>query len=342
MKLKDIAAKLGCRLAGDGDTEIRELAPLDSAQAGSLTFVANRRYRRKVKSTEASAVIIGEDFGDCPLPALISANPYLTFARALELFFQPPGFAEGIHPTAVVSSGAKIGKDARIGPYCFIDDDVELGDNCHLHSFVVLYRGTKIGDEFTAHSHAVVREECRIGSRVVLQNGVVIGCDGYGFAQQEDGSHYKIVQSGPVVIEDDVEIQANTCIDRATVGETRIKRGAKIDNLVQVGHASTIGVNSLICAQAGLAGTTDVGDDVILAGQVGVAGHLRVGDGARATAQAGIPGDVEDGKTVSGTPAIDNRQWLKASAVFKRLPELYDELRRLRSEVDDLKSSKSG
>ena len=341
MKLKDIAKTLDCRLVGDGDTEIHELAPLDSAGPGSLTFVANRRYRRKVKATKASAVIIGEDFDEPSLPALISPNPYLTFALALELFYQPPEFADGIHPTAVVSPKATIGRDARIGPYCFIDDDVEIGDRCRLHSFVVLYPGARIGDDFTAHSHAVVREACRIGDRVVLQNAAVIGCDGYGFAQKEDGSHHKIVQSGPVVIEDDVEIQASACIDRATVGETRIKKGAKIDNLVQVGHASTVGVNSLLCAQVGLAGTSDVGDNVILAGQVGVAGHLRIGDGARATAQTGIPKDVEDGKTVSGTPAIDNRQWLKATAVFNRLPELYEELRRLRAEVDDLRSGKS-
>ena len=338
MKLKALAEKLDCRLAGDGETEITGLAPIETAGTGDLTFVANRRYRRKVKQTKAAAVILGEDFGEAPIPALISPNPYLTFARALELFYQPPEFPGGVHPTAVVSPGAKIGKEARIGPYCFIDEEVEIGDRCRLHSFVVLYRGVRIGDDFTAHSHAVVREHCRIGDRVILQNSAVIGCDGYGFAQQEDGSHYKIVQSGPVILEDDVEIQASTCIDRATVGETRIKRGTKVDNLVQVGHASKVGVNNLLCAQVGLAGTTELGDDVILAGQVGVAGHLRVGDKVRATAQTGIPGDVEDGQTVSGYPAIDYRQWLKASAVFKRLPDLYEELRTLRAEVEELKN----
>jgi UDP-3-O-[3-hydroxymyristoyl] glucosamine N-acyltransferase len=340
MKLKELAQKLGCELTGDGEVEITGLAPIESAGPGELTFLANRRYRRQLKKTQAAAVIISQDDQDLdglPIPTLRSANPYLTFAHALEFFYEPPPFPPGIHATAVVSPKAKIGADVSIGPYCFIDDDVTLGARARLHGFVVLYRGSHIGEDFTAHSHTVIREQCVIGNRVTLQNGVVIGCDGYGFAQQEDGSHYKIVQSGPVIIEDDVEIQANTCIDRATVGETRIKRGAKIDNLVQVGHASTVGVNSLLCAQVGLAGTTDIGDDVILAGQVGVAGHLRVGDKVRATAQTGIPNDVKEDKTVSGTPAIDNRTWLKAVAIFNRLPELYEELRRLRAEVDKLK-----
>ena len=337
MKLQDLAQKLDCEFTGDGATEINGLAPIESAGPGELTFLSNRRYRRLLKKTRASAIITAEDLGELPLPTLRSANPYLIFARALELFYQPPPFATGVHPTAVVSPKATIGKDAAIGPYCFIEDDVVIGDRCRLHSFVAIYRGATFGDDFTAHSHTVVREQCQLGNRIILQNGVVIGCDGYGFAQQEDGAHYKIVQSGPVILEDDVEIQANTCIDRATVGETRIKRGAKIDNLVQVGHASTVGVNSLLCAQVGLSGTTDIGDDVILAGQVGVAGHLRVGDKVRATAQTGIPNDVEDGQTVSGYPAIDNRQWLKAAALFNRLPELYDEIRRLRKEVKNLK-----
>jgi len=272
------------------------------------------------------------------LPTLRADNPYLTFARALELFYQPPPFPAGIHPTAVVSPTARLGREAALGPYCFIDDDVEIGDRCRLHSFVAIYRGAKIGDDFTAHSHAVVREHCRLGNRVILQNGAIVGSDGFGFAQQEDGSYYKIVQSGLVVIEDDVEIQAHACIDRATVGETRIARGAKIDNLVQVGHSSTVGEHTLLCAQVGLAGSTHVGRNVILAGQVGVAGHCEIGDNARATAQSGIPNDVPANQTVSGYPAIDNRLWLKCSAVYARLPELYAELRKLRAELDALKA----
>src|SRR5213075_1413106 len=234
----------------------------------------------------------------------------------------PPKYAPGVHPSAVIHPSAKIGKGAHIGPYAVVNEDVCIGENAVLLAHVVIYHGVTIGDNFLAHSHAVVREFCRIGNNVILQNGVIIGGDGFGFAKDNAGHWHKIVQSGPTVIEDDVEIQANACIDRASVGETRIARGAKIDNLVQVGHGSKVGEDTLLCAQVGLAGSTDVGKNVILAGQVGVAGHCKIGDGAVATAQSGIPNDVEAGKVVSGYPAIDNRQWLRAVAIFNRLPEL--------------------
>ncbi|MBI4462580.1 MAG: UDP-3-O-(3-hydroxymyristoyl)glucosamine N-acyltransferase [Acidobacteria bacterium] len=340
MKLHQLAEQLGCAFTGDSEVEIRAVAGIESAGPGDLTFLTNPRYRRKLRQTRAAAIIVSQDFEDLPLPTLRSDNPYLTFARALELFYRPPAFPAGIHPTAVISPRARIGRDASIGPYCFLDEDVEVGDRCRLHSFVVIYRGARIGDDFTAHSHAVVREHCRLGQRVTLQNGAIIGCDGFGFARQNDGRYYKIVQSGPVVVEDDVEVQAHSCVDRATVGETRIARGAKLDNLVQVGHASTVGENSLLCAQVGLAGSTRVGTDVILAGQVGVAGHCEIGDGARATAQTGIPNDVPAGQTVSGYPAIYNRLWLKCAVLYARLPELYDELRALREQVDAQKKKK--
>jgi UDP-3-O-[3-hydroxymyristoyl] glucosamine N-acyltransferase len=191
-----------------------------------------------------------------------------------------------------------------------------------LLAHVVIYRGAKIGDNFFAHAHAVVREHCQVGNNVILQNGVVIGADGFGFAKDDSGKWCKIVQSGPAVIEDDVEVQANACVDRASVGETHIARGTKIDNLVQVGHGSTVGEDTLLCAQVGLAGSTEVGNRVILAGQVGVAGHCKIGDGATATAQSGIPNDVAADAVVSGYPAIDNKLWLKCAAVFKKLPDI--------------------
>jgi UDP-3-O-[3-hydroxymyristoyl] glucosamine N-acyltransferase len=259
---------------------------------------------------------------------LRSKNPYLDFARALEFFYQPPKYAPGIHPTAVVHSSAKIGANAHIGPYVVIAEDVVIGDNAVLLAHVVIYRGVNIGNGFLAHAHAVVREFCRIGNNVVLQNGVVVGGDGFGFAKDDKCHWHKIVQSGPTVIEDDVEIQANACIDRASVGETRVSRGAKIDNLVQVGHGSSVGEDTLLCAQVGLAGSTDVGSKVILAGQVGVAGHCTIGDGAIATAQSGIPNDVPAGAVVSGYPAIDNKLWLRCVAVFNRLPEIAKLLRK--------------
>jgi len=329
MKLSDIASRLGARLdPPNADAEITGVAGIEDAVAGQITFVANPRYAAAARTTKASAVIVDDKFPALATPTLRAANPYLTFARALELFYQPPRYEPGVHPTAVIDPTAKIGKNAHIGAYCVVESDVRIGDNCTLLPHVVIYRGARIGNKFFAHAHAVVREHCQIGNDVILQNGVIVGADGFGFAR--DGARWsKIVQSGPAVIEDDVEIQANACVDRASVGETRVARGVKIDNLVMVGHGSTVGENTMLCSQVGLAGSTVVGKDVILAGQVGVAGHCTIGDGAIATAQSGIPNDVDPGATVSGYPAIENRQWLRSVAVFNKLPELAKTVRAL-------------
>ena len=337
MKLRELAERLQCKFTGEGETEIRGVAPIETAGPGELTFLANPRYRRHLRRSGAGAVVVARDMDELPLPTLRSGNPYYTFARAIELFHAAVPFPAGTHPTAVVSPRAKIGREASIGPHCFVDVEVEIGERCRLHSFVVIYRGAKIGDDFTAHSHVVVREQVRIGDRVILQNGAAVGTDGFGFARQDDGRYYKIRPAGETVIEDDVEIQAYSCIDRPTVGQTRIGRGVKIDNLVQVGHSCTVGEDSLLCAQVGLAGSTHVGKDVILGGQVGVAGHCTIGDGVRAIAQSGIPSDVDAASHISGAPAIDARLWMKCSALYARLPELHEELKALRKEVEALK-----
>jgi UDP-3-O-[3-hydroxymyristoyl] glucosamine N-acyltransferase len=328
MKLAQIATTLNVSLEnGSPDTEITGVAGIEEATNGQITFVANPKYAAAARSTQASAVIVAEDFPPIPRAMLRSKNPYFTFAKALELFYQPPQYAPEVHPTAIIHPSAKIGGNAHIGPYVVINEDVEIGDNAVLLAHVVIYRGVKIGDNFFAHAHAVVREHCRVGHNVVLQNGVVIGADGFGFAKDDSGRWHKIVQSGPAVVEDDVEVQANACIDRASVGETHVSRGTKIDNLVQVGHGSRVGENALLCAQVGLAGSTEIGKNVILAGQVGVAGHCKIGDGAIATAQSGIPNDVPAGAVVSGYPAIDNKLWLRCSALFNKLPEIAKALR---------------
>lgn len=328
MKLGEIAATLGARLEnGSPETEITGVAGIEEAGAGQITFVANPKYAGAARTTKAAAVIVAEDFPAANTALLRSRNPYLDFARAIELFYRPPKYAVGIHSTAVVHPSAKIGKNASIGPYVVVDEDVQIGKNCVLLAHVVIYRGARIGHNFLAHAHAVVRENCRLGDNVTLQNGVVIGGDGFGFAKDNDGRWRKIVQSGPAVLEDDVEVQANACVDRASIGETRVGKGTRIDNLVQVGHGSRVGNNTLLCAQVGLAGSTEVGDNVILAGQVGVAGHCKIGDGVIATAQSGIPNDVAAGKVVSGYPAIDNKLWLRCVAVFNRLPELMKRVR---------------
>jgi len=330
MKLSQIAKSLGATLEnGSPHMEITGVAGIEQAGPGQLTFVSNPKYAAAARTTKAAAVIVSEDFPSISAAMLRSKNPYLAWARAIELFYQPPRYAPGIHPTAVVHPWTKIGKNAHVGPYVVIDEGVEVGDNAVLLAHVVIYRGARIGHNFFAHAHAVVREFCQLGDNVVLQNGVVVGADGFGFAKDDAGHWHKIVQSGPAVLEDDVEVQANACIDRASVGETRIARGAKIDNLVQVGHGSSVGQDTLLCAQVGLAGSTEVGKNVILAGQVGVAGHCKIGDGAIATAQSGIPSDVAAGATVSGYPAIDNRLWLRCSAVFNKLPELAKVVRRI-------------
>lgn len=329
MKLYDLAVRLGCKLEGSGDVEITGVAGMDEATPGELTFLANPKYHRKLQTTRAAAVIAGPDLPMPDRPVLRSENPYLAFAKALELFHPPVRPSAGIHATAVIAPGVKLGRSPSIGPYVVIEEGVELGDDCALKSYVIIYRGAKIGDRFFAHSHAVVRENVRIGNDVILQNGAIIGSDGFGFARQADGSYSKIVQAGTVVVEDGVEIQAHACIDRATVGATRLRRGVKVDNLVQVGHSCDIGENTLLCGQAGLAGSTKLGRNVIVAGQVGVAGHLTIGDNVVATAQSGIPNDVEAGRTVSGYPAIDNALWLKCTAVYARLPEIYSAYRKV-------------
>lgn len=322
MKLAELAQHLGATLQGDPSVSITGVASIESAGPGEITFVANPKYAALARTTQAAAVLVEPDFPKIEAATLRIQNPYLAFARAIEFFYQPPAYAPGIHPTAVISPSAKIGANSHIGAYVVVGDDVVIGENAVLLPHSVIYAHVRAGKNLFVHSHAVVREHCRLGDNVVLQNGAIVGADGFGFAKRSDGSWQKILQSGPAVLENDVEVQANACIDRASIGETRIGAGTKVDNLVQVGHGSAVGENTMLCAQVGLAGSTTIGKGVILAGQVGVAGHCTVGDGVIATAQSGIPSDVEPGKVISGYPAIDNRQWLRVVALMNRLPEL--------------------
>jgi UDP-3-O-[3-hydroxymyristoyl] glucosamine N-acyltransferase len=339
MKLSEIASALDATLENaDPNTEITGVAGIEEAGAGQITFVANPKYAAAARSTSASAVIVSSTFPPILTGVLRSQNPYLAFARAINLFYEPPQYEAGMHPTAVIAPTAKIGANAHIAAYVVIDEDVEIGDDAVLLPHVVIYRGCRIGNRFLAHAHAVVREYCRLGDDVILQNGVIVGSDGFGFARNDgDRDHpwEKITQSGPAVLEDGVEVQANSCIDRASVGETRIARGVKIDNLVQVGHGSSVGEGTLLCAQVGLAGSTVVGKNVILAGQVGVAGHCTIGDGVVVTAQSGTHGDIPQGSMVSGSPAFDHKQWLRAVGIFTKLPELAKALRNLSTDQSE-------
>lgn len=338
MNLGELASRLGCTLRGDGSIEIRRLASLEDAGPGDLSFLANPRYASKLAATRASAVIVAPRV-ETPLPALLSPNPYLAYARAAALLSPPPRPEPGVHPSAQVDSTALLGEGVHVGALAVIGPRVRVGARSVIHPHVVLYAGVEVDEDCVIHSGAQVREGCRLGRRVVVQNSAVIGADGFGFAKDESGRYHKIPQTGIVVIEDDVEIGALSAVDRASMGETRIGRGTKIDNLVQVGHSVTVGEDTILCGQVGISGSARVGSRVTLAGQVGVAGHLTVGDGAIATAQSGIPTDVPAGAVVSGYPAIENRSWLKSSAVFAKLPELQRRVRALERRLEELLGS---
>jgi UDP-3-O-[3-hydroxymyristoyl] glucosamine N-acyltransferase len=323
MKLKELAGKLGARLdPPDADVEVTSVGSIESALPGQITFAVSSKYAPLAMASKASALIVEEKFPTLEKPTLRTRNPQYAYARAVEILHVLPQEKRGVHPTAVIDSSARIGPNASIGACVVIGADVEIGENCILLPHVVIYRGVKIGKNFFAHAHVSIRENCEIGDNVLLHNGVVIGSDGFGFAKDDSGNWYKIPQTGRVVIEDHVEIQANSCVDRASLGETRIGRNTKIDNLSQVAHNCVIAENSMLCAQVGLAGSTELGKNVILAGQVGVAGHCKIGDGAIVTAQSGTHGDIPAGAMVSGSPAFDHKQWLRSVTAFVKLPEL--------------------
>jgi UDP-3-O-[3-hydroxymyristoyl] glucosamine N-acyltransferase len=328
MKLAELARVLGATCHGDQDQEITGVEGIEQAGPGQLTFVANPKYTPFARTTKAAAVLVTEDFEPIAAATLRTANPYLAFARAIDVFHPAPQYPAGIHPTAVIDPSATIGEGAHIGPYVVVGAGVSIGQGATLLPHVVIYPKAKIGDDFFAHAHSVVRESCQLGDRVILQNGAIVGSDGYGFAKEDGGTWHKITQSGAVVLGDQVEIQANSCIDRASVGNTEIARGTKVDNLVQVGHGSTVGENTLLCSQVGLAGSSHVGKNVVLAGQVGVVGHSLIGDGVIVTAQSGVPGDVAPGSVISGSPAFEHRRWMRSVAAFNRLPELVKQMRK--------------
>jgi len=335
VKLRELAERLGCELRGDGDVEVGGVAGIEQAGPADVTFLANPRYASHLASTRAAAVILSPGH-ETSVPSLVTDQPYLAFARAVAVLKPPSRPAPGVHASAQVDAAAVLGPDVHVGALAVVGPGVRVGARSTVHPHVVLYQGVEVGEDCVLHSGVQVREGCRLGNRVVVQNGAVVGGDGFGFARDEGGRYQKFPQVGIVVIEDDVEIGALTAIDRAALGETRIGRGTKLDNLVQVGHSVTIGHDSVLAGQVGVAGSTRIGSRVMLAGQVGVAGHLTIGDGVVATAQTGIPGSVEEGGVVSGYPAIENRAWLKASAVFARLPELLKRLREVERKVERL------
>ncbi len=334
MKLGELARQLGAELRGNPELEITGVRGIEEAGPTEITFVANPRYAGLARKTQAAAILVEPGFPDISAPTLRVQNPYLAFSQTLALFYQPPAYPAGIHPTAVIDPSASVGDGAHIGAYVVVGANVRLGDHATLLPHVVLYPGVVAGNHFFAHAHSVVREACVLGDHVTLENGAIIGADGFGFARTAAGHWEKIPQSGPVRIGNRVDVQANACIDRATVGATEIGDGSKVDNLVQVGHGSRVGENTLLCAQVGLAGSSVIGNNVILAGQAGVAGHCTLGDGVILTAQSAVSHDVPAGKMISGSPGFDNRTWLRAVTVFQRLPELLKRLDRLEKKIE--------
>jgi UDP-3-O-[3-hydroxymyristoyl] glucosamine N-acyltransferase len=338
MKLQDLAEQLGCLLEGDGSLDIQRVESLEHAGTGDLTFFANPKYAPALRRTRASAVILGFDAPAASCAMLRTKDPKLAFANALRLFATAPQPAPGVDPLSFVAPDATLGRGVSIGPFVSIGRGARVGDRTVIYPSVSIGDGAVVGDDCVIHSQAAVRERVVIGNRVVIQNGAVIGGDGYGFVRRADGTHHKIPQTSIVVIEDDVEIGANTAVDRPAVGETRIQAGAKIDNLVQVAHGVNVGRNVLLAAQVGIAGSTTIGDGVMLGGQVGVAGHVKIGNNVVAVGQSGITNSAPDGAFLSGYPAIDNREWLKSSAIFRKLPALRRKIADLEQRVLELEA----
>ncbi|HEU4388661.1 MAG TPA: UDP-3-O-(3-hydroxymyristoyl)glucosamine N-acyltransferase [Blastocatellia bacterium] len=329
MRLDEIATLLSCTVEGDGSTEVLGIATLEEAGEQDLSFLANPRYQSQSRTTRAAALIVGPDVAFTGRPLLRNENPYLVFAKALDVFFPAEHRSAGIHPSAVVASSAVLGIDIEIGPYAVLGERVRIGDFVSVGSGCLVEKDVTIGDESRLHSGCVIKERVTIGHRCIIQSNAVVGSDGFGYARKADGSWYRITQRGTVILEDDVEVGACSTIDRPTLGVTRVGRGTKIDNLVQVGHSCTIGEDCLLCAQVGLAGSTTLGNQVILAGQVGAAGHLTIGDRAMVGAQGGVANSIPAGNVVAGTPAIDQKTWVRYSGVLPRLPEIRKSIRDL-------------
>ncbi len=336
MKLSILAEKTFSRIVqGDENFEITGAAGLDIAESGQITFLANPKYTPQIKETKAGAIFLNEDVSleRQDIAVLQTKDAYLAYTRALRLFNPEPEITSFVHPSAIIAETAKVAKNVEINANVVVGKNCVIDKNVKIYPNVTIYEAVKIGANTTIHSGVSIRENCEIGANCIIHNNSTVGSDGFGYAKDEEKRWLKIPQTGNVVLEDDVEIGANTAIDCASVGETRIKRGAKIDNLVQIGHSCTIEEDALVCSQTGLAGSSVIGKRVILAGQVGIAGHLRVGDDAVLTAKSATSHNVENGKVMSGVPAFDNRDWLRSIAAFRRLGDMAKKIRDLEKRI---------
>jgi len=341
MKLAELAERLDCRVDGDADVDIVRVASIRHAGPGDLTFLANPKYAGELSATRASAVILDPASPlrkrVPPACAVVRAgDPYTVFARALELLTPSEPAPAGIHELAVVAAGVVFGAETSIGPFVTIGAGARIGSRTVIHPHVAIGPGARIGDDCLLYPHVSIREGVSLGNRIILHDGVVVGSDGYGFAKQADGTHLKIPQRGSVTIEDDVEIGANSAIDRPAVGETRIGAGTKIDNLVHIAHGVVIGRRVLLAGQSGIAGSTTVDDDVAVAGQSGIVGHVRIAARAMIGAKSSVTRSLDPGEFVTGNPAIEHRAWRKASVLFRHLPDVRKRIDQLERQVADL------
>lgn len=336
MKLADLALRIGGEVSGDAEVEVTLVAPLESAAPGSISFLSSGKYRAQLLSCRASALIVSDPSLVAPgtgAPAfsalVVVKDAYVAYARAAAILHPVVPETPGIHATAVVHQGARVEASAHVGAFVSVGEGASIGPRVVLHPHVTIYRDVSVGEGSILHAGVSVREGCRIGRRVIVHNNAVIGADGFGFAKDAEGKYVKIPQVGIVEIEDDVEIGALSAVDRASMGVTRIKRGTKLDNFVQIGHSVSIGEDGVICAHVGIAGSTTVGDRVILAGQVGVADHAAIGNDVIVSAQSGIHGEIPDRSRLAGSPAYEARTWLKVSGGLKQLPDLIKRVRDL-------------
>lgn len=336
MKLKELASLLKCNYEGDGEAEIIKVAGLEEAGQGDLTFLSYPRYQSWLEKTRATAIIIRPDVQVQGKNILRSVNPHLTFIQAAEILHPSPKAEPGVSSGAWVSPSAQIGPEVTISAGCVIGERVKVGARTVIHPLVAIYSDVTIGEDCHIHSHVAIRENTQIGNRVIIHNGVVIGSDGFGYIQLENGRHRKIPQLGRVVIEDEVEIGANTTIDRAALGETRIGRGTKIDNLVQIAHNVQIGANSILAGQVGIAGSTKIGQRVILGGQVGIADHIEIGDGVLIAAKSGVMRNIPPGSSVAGIPSLDIKEWRKICVLLPQLAETFKEIKRIGTKLEEL------
>lgn len=326
---------VGGRIIGDPNLKITGVSGIKEAMPGDITFIASPKYLSELKTTKASVIITSREIAGSNAALLLVDEPYYAFARIMNYLYKKGPAFKGVSSNAFICEGARLGKDISIYPLVYIGEGAEIGDNAIVYPGSYIGERTKIGERTLIYPNVTIREDTSIGSGVIIHSGAVIGSDGFGYATHE-GRHYKIPQVGTVVIEDDVEIGANVTVDRAAMGKTIIKRGTKIDNLVQVAHNVTIGEDCLLAAQVGIAGSTELGHHVTLAGQVGIVGHIKIGENVIAGAQSGISKGIKSNQTVSGSPAIPHKEWLKAQVIFPDLPELRKKIMELEEKVDGI------